>query len=76
MKALVIIFLLLMAGCITPQAQQNQAILGAALINYGAIRSLSPPPYQMQAAPIPQLQQQRSGWIMGPKGQTYYYMGN
>ncbi len=107
MKALVIVFLLLMAGCITPlqrQAQflnaayrsgeisagdyyarmnelqaiqaQNQASLGAALINYGAIRSLSPPPYQMQVAPIPQLQQQRSGWITGPRGQTYFYMGN
>jgi len=69
--------LILMAGCITPQAQQNQAILGAALINYSAMRSMgTPQPYQMQVAPIPQLQQQRSGWITGPKGQTYFYMGN
>ncbi len=77
MKILAIVFLLLITGCLTPQAQQNQALLGAALINYSAMRSMNAPqPYQMQVAPIPQLQQQRSGWITGPKGQTYYYMGN
>lgn len=55
---------------------QHQANFAASLLNYSAQRQRAHQPYRMQVAPIPQLQQPRSGWIMAPKGQMYYYYGN
>jgi len=101
MKTLVIIFLLLIAGCMTPLQRQSQALNAAyqrgeisasdyyarmnelEAINQANWRNLSTNlmNFKMQPTQLPPLQplqirQNRSGYIMGPGGQMYFYSGN